>query len=277
MITNFNLKGNEIPSLSQKTQGSYGEDFNVLQQLVYSRKFGQPNENPEIDLLDIGVCQECYQKKVFLRNKSEEEKKQKLLSGYDDLISKQAEFLEKNIELFKEFISKRIESFNLDEISIIIGEDFDPDLGDKYASPKKKKGLWNVYFQQNIRDKVVPYFLKCAFSDPTISQVISNHNQSSEKQWAELRKLFPKNIISIYAPTLISQTENLNDYIRYETTVRSPTKDTPDVNFYHQIDFPLDDDIESDFLISEEDISRLIIDEYFENALKDKTLGMILK
>jgi len=30
----LNLKGNEIPSLSQKTQGFYGEDFNVLQQAI---------------------------------------------------------------------------------------------------------------------------------------------------------------------------------------------------------------------------------------------------
>jgi hypothetical protein len=255
-------------------------DFNVSQQLEYSKEFGQPNENPETDgysLLDFGVCQECYQNNVFLKDQATEENKQKLLSGYDDLISKKYAFMEENLELFTKFISEKIETFSLDDINIIAGQDFDPDLGDKYASPKKKKGLFNAYFQQNIRGRVVPYFLKCAFNDPDISQIVSDHNQSSKKQWKELRKLFSKKIISIHVPTLISQAENLNDYIQCESTVRYPTKDTPNVNFYHQVEFSLDNDIKSDFLISKKDISSSIINEYVENALKEKILGMILK
>jgi hypothetical protein len=253
-------------------------DYRVSLQQEYSKEFGQPNDNPETEgyyLFDIGVCQECYQNNIFLKDQSTEQNKQKLLSGYDDLISKKDAFVEENLELFTKFISEKIETFSLDNINIIAGKDFDPDLGDKYASPKKKKGLFNAYFQQNIRDRVVPYFLKCAFNDPDISQIVLNHNKSSKKQWKTLRKPFSEKIISIHVPTLISQAENLNDYIQCESTVRCPTKDTPNVNFYHKVELSLNNDIKSDFLISKKDILDSIIYEYVENALKEKIQGMI--
>jgi len=254
-------------------------DYSVSQQLEYSKEFGQPNENPEIDgyyLLDIGVCQECYRNNILLKDQATEKNKQKLLSGYDDLISKKATFMEENMKLFTDFISKKIDAFSLDEINILIGEDFDPNLGDKYANPKKKKGLWNHYFQQEIRGKVVPYFLKCAFNDPAILKIVSVYNKSSKKQWNGLRNLFSENIISVYVPIDISQAENLHNLIQCETTVRYPTKDTPNINFYHQGEFDMDDDIEGSFLISEEDISDSINEGDIEKALKEKIQGMII-
>jgi len=128
---------------------------------------------------------------------------------------------------------------------------------------------------QEIRGKVVPYFLTCAFNEPDILQIVSAYNQSSKKQWDGLKNLFSENIISVYVPIIISQPENLNDYIQTELTVRYPTKDTPNVNFYHQGEISLDG-IESEFLVSEEDISSSIIEEYLENALKEKIQEMIL-
>jgi len=68
----------------------------------------------------------------------------------------------------------------------------------------------------------------------------------------------------------------LNDYIQYEASVRYPTKDTPKINFYHQGEFDMDDDIEGSFLVSEEDISDSINEGDIEKALKEKIQGMII-
>jgi hypothetical protein len=253
-------------------------DMNIIQQMEYSKNLGQPNESPETNgyyLYDFGICEVCYKEQIYSKDPQLEEIKQMLINKYQNLISQKEACLIYISTFLSENFERRIKTFIFDDVESFLGERFDHDLGDKYAKPKKKRGLWNQYFQQKIRDKVIPYLANSALKDSKVSKIVENHNQSSENSWVEQKDMFSENLVTIFFSNgCISMGENLNDYIEAESTVRFPVKDTPKANFYHQVEFDFDND-EDIFLISQEDLIGSLNEDIIVKSFKDRIEGLL--
>jgi len=262
-------------------------DKNVSQQIEYSKKFGQPHDDPEEDgfylydededfyLYDFGICSKCYFETVFSKNKIREESNQKIIEGYQRIFNEKNKTLESLVDSIGKCIEKRISNFEIREMDKLIGETFDPDFGDKHALLSKKKRKLNKMFQE-IRDKVKAYFISSVLNDELLGSSINSFNKSSLEKWADLVGSDRRKELSVFIPFDISQPENLNDYIQTENTVRRPIEETSKLDFYHQQDVSLNK-LEENIVIKPKDIEEMINPDFILKSFKNRIEKMIIK
>jgi hypothetical protein len=254
-------------------------DDNIFELLKLSEKLGQPNEDPEANgfyLYDYGICATCYKHNIYKANETSETAKNKIINCYNRLAAKKEEHLVSLAESFSVYFQHYIKHIQLADLEIIAGERIDKDLGDKHATPSKKKGKFNQLFHQKIKDKIIQFIIARFMKDDKTAKAIDQFNSSSGKNFAPLKALSMHNIVDAFIPFKIAKPENLNNYVQSEYTIRHPVKNTPDLTIYHPVQIDIKE-MEKSLKIGTRDFEELLDEDTFIKACKSRLEEIILK
>ena len=240
-------------------------DSSVYYQLEISEKIGQPNSKPEEEgffLYDIGICSNCFEKAC---GHDALESNVKFFDLIDLISIKKNEYLDQISKLILDLSAKIISNLNIKDIESAIDGNFDRDFGDKYALPSKKKKLFNAFWNKN-KDNFAQYVLTLLLLEDNIKQEIMKWDEFSGPVIEDLKSIL-RTGHKIYTIKNTEETENLNDYICAETTVRTPVDFSIKEKFYFE--FEIEDENIDDFadikcLISLDESCSILIREKLE-------------
>lgn len=143
-------------------------DFRIIEVLELSKIYGQPNSNPDMDgyfLHDVGLCESCYILKVDYIERERSREIFDLINQISTLRNKTQESISSLIPNIFNTVAFKM---TVEDIQSAINNSFDPYLGDKHATPQKRRRLFNDFINRN-KEVLTSYILKKTLEEPQIS------------------------------------------------------------------------------------------------------------
>ena len=182
-----------------------------------------------------GLCEKCYLANV---SSGDRLKIQRITQLVDEL-SVEREKVMKVIEAeLPEVLASISLGLTKEDVESAIGHSFDSTLGDIHSTPRKKKGRFNAFYQKE-KNLLEKYLLRKAWMDSCIQRRVSNYREIACGQLAELQDLVA-DPPQMYCAEKTNQTQNLNDYLMTETTVRTPEENSRSEEYYFLVDSNFD-------------------------------------
>lgn len=213
-------------------------DLKIFEQMELNKKYNQLNSYPDEEgyYLHIeGYCQNCY-KKIINNNISEYESICKIFNLRNNLYETRNALNDNLEKISEESFNKWIENLSLDFCKVIDEKLYNYTIGHKEFNVKNLRKKIIQKFVDNSRSRIIDICKNEVgkILDEKNKNLIENF-KSKDKQLIEqinfelgnLKtkkkiKYLLKKYVTYFDEINIYQTENLNDYISYEMTAKTP-------------------------------------------------------
>lgn len=210
-------------------------DNRVYEQMALSQKYGQPIANPDIEgyyLHDDVVCEQCFKKHYMKGGQYDVAIHMKALCDrLLEIRDKHAENIRRSTEATFNNLLENISPINLREIN---RSAFDKTIGLKIFKLRNKRKDLIEQFVSSAKDSINFFIYNQVNSDPYIQGIIGQSALEVQPVIENIKKLLTNLKGKIFMAHRINLPENLNDYVQYEMTTRTPIESTLDITvFYH--------------------------------------------
>ncbi|MBE7547032.1 MAG: hypothetical protein HS127_07860 [Planctomycetia bacterium] len=271
------LKCSEIVKVEYKGGACLTQigDNRLYEQTALTKRYGQPTANPNTEgyyLHNEIICEPCFKKRYMKSGQHDVAMNMEALcnrlSGIKD---KYAENVGRATEAAFNNWLENISHGNLREISTSA---FDKTIGLKIFKLRNKRKDLVGQFVSSAKDSIIASILNQINSDPCLRDATRQYASEAQPIVDSIRKLltnlkgkfFHKG--EIFRVHRINLPENLNDYVLYEMTTRTPATSTPDITVFYQTNMRKKDITE--FLNSCDSSNQVEMDE-------DKLIGKLKK
>ncbi|NPV89893.1 MAG: hypothetical protein HPY50_03845 [Firmicutes bacterium] len=193
-------------------------------------------------LRDEIVCSDCYNDKY----KSEMQETfnadvQELISLADKMDTLKEDYLSQLNKNIEEITTKWLNAASLDSFKEISTDVFIETLGHRHLKyPARRYKLIDQFMNESGLE-VIDYARKLIMDSPEVRDMQEKFHNSfmplldkSEKILTFLENSSSTANIYFFIEEKIDQARNLNDFIRYEKTIREPKKSTPDLTVFRK-------------------------------------------
>ena len=216
-------------------------DNRIYEQTAQTKKYGQPTANPDSEgwyLHDEIICKTCFQKRYMKGGQYDVAMNMEALCnrlmGIKDT---HAENVGKATESAFDNWLMNISPGNLRKLNTSA---FDKTIGLKIFKLRYKRKDLIEQFVSGAKDAIITFIYRQVDGDTCLQDAIRQYASEARPIIDSIRKLlaglkgkfFFKG--KIFMVRRINQPENLNDYVRYEMTTRSPVASTPDITVFYQ-------------------------------------------
>jgi len=250
-------------------------DYNIELQNRISQEIGK--FFPELEgsyLYDFGICEGCYQQNHYLKYPEEETNIAEFLRFSSHQHMKKEKVKDSMRLLIQKITDEITRNLTIVDIETISNQQFDPYFGDKHSTLSKRKGMFKQWYQNYIRPNINHFIINCIRENEQIEMLASEFNQKIDESYTGLLTHFNNDVFIAFIPKNISDTENLNPYIQYENTVRSPVSSTPALMFYHKVKLSATE-IKNSLKISTENLKPMMDTDILEKQFKEVLEGLV--
>ncbi|KXK32965.1 MAG: hypothetical protein UZ01_00387 [Candidatus Brocadia sinica] len=212
-------------------------DDRVYEQMALTQRYGQPTANPDVEgyyLHDEVICETCFKERYIKGGQYEVAMHMEALcnrlSGIKD---KHAENIRKATESAFNNWLENISPGNFREINTSA---FDKTIGLKIFTLRGKRRDLIGQFVSSAKDSIIFFIYNQVNSDTSLQEVIGQYALEIQPVIENIKKLLADLKGKIFMAHRINKPENLNDYVRYEMTTRTPVESTPDTTVFYATD-----------------------------------------
>ncbi|WP_347275453.1 hypothetical protein [Candidatus Kuenenia sp.] len=216
-------------------------DNRIYKQTALTKRYGQPTANPDAEgyyLHNEIFCEPCFKKRYMKGGQYDVAMNMgALCNRLLGIKDKHTENIGKATESAFNNWLENVSPGNLREINTPA---FDKTIGLKIFKLRNKRKDLIEQFVSSAKDSIITIIYNLVNRDPYLQDAIRQYASEAQPIIDSIRKLllnlkgkfFLKG--KIFRVRSINQPENLNDYVRYEMTTRSPVASTPDITVFYQ-------------------------------------------
>ncbi len=210
-------------------------DNRVYEQMALTQRYGQPATNPDSEgyyLHEEALCEGCFEK--FHNQKGQRKYFEEIMSLCDQL-SEIGEIYSDNISKARETaITNWLNNISMDECRKINETVFRNTIGQKIFGLRGKRKDLIAQFVRDGRDSILSHIDSVIKHDESLQHQMRQYTAEIQPV-TECILALTKNLKgNIFLAKRINQPENLNDFVRYELTERTPVPSTPDKTFFYE-------------------------------------------
>lgn len=205
-------------------------DFEIMRQQQIAQEFGEQQVINEkgFYLYDFGLCEPCYEKTVPETLRKRSTRINELLHNLDLLYRSAYGEID---EQFSKTLKQVGSNLTWNDISQAVGGIDEDELEDKRQHKGKRKSPLKT-FMHSYAEELEHYIINQVLNIPRSGQIIKQYRDQSREILREMTKLL-KSDNSLYLSKTSDASENLNDYIVTDTSVRVPIDGSVSKTFYY--------------------------------------------
>ena len=182
-------------------------------------------------LYDFGLCASCYEKTISKSAKEQNNKLNELFRQLDVLYTSSTEDI--NIS-FTEALKQIRKNLTKGDISKAVGGLDDDILEDNRLHKGKRKSPMKSFIHTN-SEELERYILKKVWKTDKIKMAAEQYKEASDKILDEMLKHLKKNKV-YYLRKRVDASENLNEFIITDTSVRVPIEGSSSEAYYYEME-----------------------------------------
>lgn len=216
-------------------------DNRIYEQTALTKRYSQPTANPDAEgyyLHNEIICEPCFKKRYMKDGQYD------VAMNMETLCNRLLEIKDKHTvnvgKAAESAFDNWLENISPSNLREIDTSAFDKTIGLKIFKLRNKRKYLIEQFVSSAKDSIITFIHNQINRDPCLQDAIRQYASEAQpiidsirRLLANLkRKFFLKG--EIFRVRRINQPENLNDYVRYEMTTRSPVASTPDITVFYQ-------------------------------------------